>query len=83
MVTWFGAGSNLSFGRNQSNEAQVDLGSRVIQLTGAQIGVGGFCRAIARVGDQVRNSYQFSSVSGTGGWEYGTIQPGSQVASTC
>ena len=47
-VVMFGAGSNLSFGRNQDNAPQIDLGSGVIQMAAGKIGLGGFCRGIVR-----------------------------------
>jgi hypothetical protein len=76
--TLFGYGNVFSIGRNQDNDPQMDLSSRVIQMTGAQIGVGGFCHPIPRANvDLVHNPFQ------SGGYEWGTITEGSPIASTC
>jgi hypothetical protein len=83
-VTMFGAGSGISFGTNQDGNPQMDLGSHVIQMAGAQIGLGGFCHGIVRAGvDSVVNSYQYYAPLNAGGWQYGSIPDGSPVAFTC
>lgn len=83
-VTMFGAGSNLSFGRNQFNLPQIDLGSNTIQMAGAKIGLGGFCRGIVREDvDLVRNSYAYYAPIQSSGWEYGIVPDASTTAFAC
>jgi hypothetical protein len=77
-VTMFGAGSSILFGRNQSNNPQIDIGSNVIQMAGAQIGLNGFCHGVVRSAvDLVHNSFQ------SGGWEYGLVPEGSPSVFAC
>lgn len=83
-VTMFGAGSSLSFGRNQNSQPQLDLGSGVVQVAAGKIGLGGFCRGLVRAEvDLVRNSYQYYAPLNGGGWENGIIPSGSPVAFSC
>ena len=83
-VTMFGAGSSVSFGRNQDDAPQLDLGSGTIQMAAGKIGLGGFCRGIVREDiDLVRNSYQFYAPLNSGGWENGIIPDASTTAYAC
>lgn len=60
------------------------LGAGWVQVAAGKVGLGGFCRGVVREQvDLVRNSFQFSSTSGTGGWENGIVPTGSTVAYAC
>jgi hypothetical protein len=79
-----GAGSNMSFGKNQFNESQLDLSSGWVQVASGHIGLGGFCHGVVRAQvDLVRNSYQFYAPLQAGGWENGIVPEGSPSVFAC
>jgi hypothetical protein len=58
------------------------MSNGTIQTSGI-MGMGGFCRPIARQGDLVRNSYQYYAPLNAGGWENGIIQDGASAGFVC